>query len=183
MSLTNIAIIGATGNIGKIILNALITSNLPLTITLLTRHEPPPTPTLPPNITLTIQQTDFSSSLIAAFTGKDTIISAVGATAFTEQQKYIDAAVHAGVKRFIPSEFSVSSQNEAVLGLLPLFGQKREVVEYLRLKEGEGLSWTGIACSGLFDWVWSGKWIPRLRYPQSHSCHLGWRREELYSHQ
>ncbi|KAI9924824.1 hypothetical protein MW887_006680 [Aspergillus wentii] len=121
MSLTNIAIIGvsphqyiylksnfnqATGNIGKIILNALITSNLPLTITLLTRHEPPPTPTLPPNITLTIQQTDFSSSLIAAFTGKDTIISAVGATAFTEQQKYIDAAVHAGVKRFIPSEFS-----------------------------------------------------------------------------
>lgn len=65
----------------------------------------------------------------------------------------MDASLQAGVKRFIPSEFSASSQSEAVLQLLPLFGQKKELIEYLKGKEAEGLSWTGISTSGLFDWV------------------------------
>ena len=77
----------------------------------------------------------------------------MGATAFEEQKRFVDAAVHAGVKRFIPSEFSANSQNEAVLKLLPLFGQKKELIEYLKIKELEGLTWTGIATSALFDWV------------------------------
>lgn len=91
--------------------------------------------------------------LHAAFKGKDAVISAVGATAFGEQKKFVDAALRAGVKRFIPSEFSANSQNDAVLQLLPLFAQKKKLIEYLRSKEAEGLTWTGIATSGLFDWV------------------------------
>jgi hypothetical protein len=103
---------------------------------------------------VTVLKTDFSDGgLETAFKGQDVIISVVGATAFGEQKKFVDAALRAGVKLFIPSEFSVSSQNEAVLQLLPLFGQKKELVEYLRSKESEGLTWTGIATSGLLDWV------------------------------
>ncbi|KAJ5153254.1 uncharacterized protein N7482_009732 [Penicillium canariense] len=41
---------------------------------------------------------------------------------------------------------------EAVIQLLPLFGQKKELIGYLKSKETEGLTWTGIATSGLFDW-------------------------------
>ena len=85
--------------------------------------------------------------------GQDAVISVVGATGFGEQKKFVDAAIRAGVKRFLPSEFSISSQNEAVLQLLPLFGQKKELVEYLKSKESEGLTWTGLAASCLFDWV------------------------------
>jgi NmrA-like family. len=97
---------------------------------------------------------DYSGEgLEAAFTGKDVVISVVGATAFGEQKKFVDAAIRAGVKRFIPSEFSINSQNDAVLQLLPLFGQKKELIEYLKSKETDGLTWTGIAASGLFDWV------------------------------
>ena len=81
------------------------------------------------------------------------MISAVGATGFNEQKALVDAAIHAGVKRFIPSEFSANSQNEAVLQLLPLFGQKNDLIKYLKSKESSGLTWTGIATSGLFDWV------------------------------
>jgi hypothetical protein len=77
----------------------------------------------------------------------------VGATAFGEQKRFVDAAIRAGVKRFLPSEFSANSQNEAVLQLLPLLRLKKELVEYLKSKENEGLTWTGIATSGLFDWV------------------------------
>ncbi|RAL01428.1 aromatic alcohol reductase, partial [Aspergillus ibericus CBS 121593] len=143
-----VTLIGATGSIGKIILNAL-SSQPNFTVTILTRQES--TTTFPPGTT--IHQTDYSpTSLEALLHGQDVLISAVGATGFTEQQKFIDAAVRAGVKRFIPSEFSTSSEDDVVLKILPLFQQKRDVINYLKEKEKLGLSWTGIATSGLFDW-------------------------------
>ena len=108
--------------------------------------------TFPPKVL--VHKTDFSESdLSSAFEGQDAVISAVGATAFTEQKKFIDAAVHAGVKRFIPSEFSSNTLNEPVRQMLPLFNQKKEVLDYLKSKESVGLTWTGIATALLFDWV------------------------------
>lgn len=103
---------------------------------------------------VTVYKSDFSGGdLETAFKGQDAVISALGATGFGEQKKLVDAAIRAGVKRFIPSEFSASSQNAAVLQLLPLFGQKAELIEYLRAKQSADFSWTGIATSLLFDWV------------------------------
>lgn len=103
---------------------------------------------------MAVLKTDYSDAgLEAAFKGKDVVISVVGATGFGEQKKFVDAAIRAGVKRLIPSEFSANSQNDAVLQLLPLFGQKKELIEYLKSKETDGLTWTGIATSALFDWV------------------------------
>lgn len=109
--------------------------------------------TFPPNVN--VRKTDFSESdLFSAFKGQDAVVSAVGATGFTEQKKFIDAAAHAGVKRFIPSEFSSNTLNEPVRQMLPLFNQKKEVLDYLKSKESFGLTWTGIATALLFDWVW-----------------------------
>lgn len=72
---------------------------------------------------------------------------------FGEQKKIVDASLRAGVRRFLPSEFSASSQDEAVLQLLPLFGQKKELIEYLKSKESDTFSWTGVATGLLLDWV------------------------------
>lgn len=139
----------ASGSIGKIILDGLVASSQ-FEITVISRKESEAT--FPPGVTLV--KTDFSDEgLEAAFKGKDVVISAVGATAFGQQKKFVDSAIRAGVKRFIPSEFSINSQNDAVLQLLPLFGQKKELIEYLKNKETDGLTWTGIATSALFDWV------------------------------
>ncbi|KAF3916853.1 hypothetical protein ABW20_dc0109871 [Dactylellina cionopaga] len=147
-TLKNVAIIGASGNIGKIILGGLIDS-AQFNVTAISRSTSDVT--FPRGVT--VIRTDFSDEdLVAAFKGQDVVISVVGATAFGEQKKFVDAALRAGVKRFLPSEFSVSSQNQAVLQLLPLFGQKKELVDYLRSKESEGLTWTGLASSGLLDW-------------------------------
>lgn len=77
----------------------------------------------------------------------------MGVEGFDQQQKLVDAAVRAGVKRFLPSEFSSSSEDPAVLGLLPLFEVKKNLIEYLKNKEQDGLSWTGLATGLLFDWV------------------------------
>jgi hypothetical protein len=70
-----------------------------------------------------------------------------------DQKKFIDASIRAGVKRFIPSEFSSNTLSDTIIQLVPLFEQKRVVLDYLKSKESEGLTWTGIATSLLFDWV------------------------------
>ncbi|KAE8414171.1 hypothetical protein BDV36DRAFT_286415 [Aspergillus pseudocaelatus] len=144
----NIVLIGASGDIGKIILDGLVAS-FSFNITILSRKESKAS--FPAGIT--VRKSDFSDAdLEAAFNGQDAIISAVGAAAFGEQKKIVDAAVRSGVQRFIPSEFSSNSQNEAVLKLAPFFGQKKELIEYLKTKQSDGLSWTAIATSGLLDW-------------------------------
>ncbi|KAB8260635.1 hypothetical protein BDV32DRAFT_158704 [Aspergillus pseudonomiae] len=144
----NIVLVGASGAIGKIILDGLIASSS-FNITVLSRKESKAS--FPAGIT--VHKSDFSDAdLEAAFKGQDAVISAVGATAFGEQKKVVDAAIRSGVLRFIPSEFSSNSQNEAVLKLAPFFGQKKELIEYLKTKQSDGLSWTAIATSGLLDW-------------------------------
>lgn len=103
---------------------------------------------------VSVYKSDFSNEdLQSAFKGQDVVISALGATGFGEQKKLVDAAIGAGVKRFIPSEFSSSSQDAEIIRLLPLFGQKSELIDYLKTKQSSGLSWTGVATSLLFDWV------------------------------
>ena len=85
--------------------------------------------------------------------GHEVIISAVGPAGFGEQQAIIDAAIKAGVKRYIPSEWSVNTLSATVRDLVPIFQTKYEVLNHLATKEAEGFSWTGIAAGPLFDWV------------------------------
>ncbi|KAE8383634.1 hypothetical protein BDV26DRAFT_93810 [Aspergillus bertholletiae] len=144
----NIVLIGAGGDIGKIVLDGLLASP-GFNITVLSRKESKAS--FP--VGITVHKSDFSDAdLEAVFNGQDAIISAVGATAFGEQKKIVDAAIRSGVQRFIPSEFSSNIQNEAVLKLNPFFSQKKELIEYLKAKQSAGLSWTAIATSGLLDW-------------------------------
>lgn len=70
-----------------------------------------------------------------------------------DQKLFVDAALAAGVKRFLSSEFSVNTMSKAVRELVPLFEVKMELIEYLRGKEKEGLSWTGVGAGLLLDWV------------------------------
>lgn len=103
---------------------------------------------------VTIRTTDFSEDdLTNALTGQDVVISALGVEGFDQQQKIVDAAVRARVKRFLPSEFSSSIEDPAVLELMPLFQVKKNLIEYLKSKEKDGLTWTGLATGLLFDWV------------------------------
>jgi len=147
-TLKNVVIVGASGSIGKVILDALVAAPQ-FNVTVLSRSTS--SHTVPAGVT--VRQSDFSDAdLAAAFKGQDAVISAVGATAFAEQKKFIDASIAAGVKRFIPSEFSSNTLSPAVCELLPLFGQKLEILEYLKTKESSGLTWTAIWTALLFDW-------------------------------
>ncbi|TFB02992.1 Isoflavone reductase-like protein [Trichoderma ghanense] len=148
MAYKNIVLVGASGSIGRIILGGLITAG-GYNITVVSRKDS--SATFPSDVT--VYKSDFTESdLQSAFKGQDVVISALGATGLGEQKKLVDAAIGAGVKRFLPSEFSSSSQDAAVLQLLPLFSQKSELIEYLKTQQSAEFSWTGIATSLLFDW-------------------------------
>lgn len=150
-ALKSIVIIGGGGNIGQIVLRGLLTSR-DLAITVLKR--PGSTSTFPTSPNLKVIESDISlDSLIPIFTGQDVVISIVGATGIGEQKVYVDAAVQAGVKRFLPSEFGVNGQSEAVKQLIPFFKVKQDLLDYLVEKEKDELSWTAVITGVLYDWV------------------------------
>ncbi len=109
--------------------------------------------TFPPEIV--VHKTDYTeSSLLAAFKDQDAIVSAIATFSTTLQKTIIDAAVKAGVKRFLPSEYGVDTARSEIEDYLPPALMKQEVVQYLRTKESAGLSWTAICVGAWFDWVY-----------------------------
>jgi hypothetical protein len=90
----------ASGNVGKPILKALLDAGQ-FELTVLSRKES--NATFPTGAK--VVKTDFSAdSLADLFRGQDVVISAVTTQAVDEQIKFIDAALKAGVKRFITSD-------------------------------------------------------------------------------
>lgn len=83
----------------------------------------------------------------------DAVVSLVGHQGIQHERRMIDAAVAAGVKYFIPSEFGHDSSDPTVRSYLPIMVQKNAVMEYLKTKEKDGLSWTMIVTGLWFDWV------------------------------
>ncbi|KAK3292878.1 uncharacterized protein B0H64DRAFT_344989 [Chaetomium fimeti] len=158
---------GSTGNLGPSLIHAL--HNAGFTVTAITRPSPtpstnttttttnPPTPNLPPDTrTLTA---DYASveSLTAAFSGQDAVVSAVGTQAVGTQHTAVDAAVAAGVQRFVPSEFGIHTRLVRERPIGRVLAGKVGVVDYLegvveRTGGEGGLSWTGVSTGLFFDW-------------------------------
>ncbi|KIV78827.1 hypothetical protein PV11_06437 [Exophiala sideris] len=147
--LKKVVLIGASGNLGSIILSALLHEKA-FEVTVVTRESG--SASFPPDLSV-VRTAYTESELVRAFAGHDAVICAVGATGFLDQKVFIDAAIKAGVKRFIPSEFSSNTQSEAVRRLVPVFEPKKMVLDYLKGEESSGLTWTGLATGILFDWA------------------------------
>ncbi|KAI1652660.1 NAD(P)-binding protein [Daldinia decipiens] len=148
-----VALAGATGNIGAPILEALLGSDF--NVTALSRIGGNSSK-LKPHPNLVIKEVDFSSieSLTPALMGVQVVVSCVATMAMGDQNPLIDAAAAAGVKRFIPAEFGIDSQNPLCMQL-PIVGvSKVKTQQRLREKSRSdpGFTYTAIA-NGLFlDW-------------------------------
>jgi uncharacterized protein YbjT (DUF2867 family) len=144
----NVVLIGAGGNLGPSILTEFLKSSF--TVTVLSREDSKST--FPSEAK--VVKTDYSpESLAKAFDGQDAVISIVGNAGFADQTKIIDAAVAAGVKRFVPSEFGSDTDNSDVRAIVPIFNGKKQVVDYLKGKESDTFSWTALITGPFFDWV------------------------------
>ncbi|EMD69061.1 hypothetical protein GGP41_004921 [Bipolaris sorokiniana] len=148
MSIKNVIIIGAGGNLGPSVLNAFLKESS-FNTTVLSRQNS--NSKFPPDVK--VIHADYSSqdSLKAAFQGQDAVVSLVGGLAVGDQHKLIDAAIAAGVKRFIPSEYGSNTPDKRARDIVPVFEAKFAVVNYLKSREAE-ISWTSIATGPFFDW-------------------------------
>ena len=100
-----------------------------------------------------VHQTDYSvDSLVKAFEGQDAVVSAMGSTALDSQFAMVEAAAKAGVKRFLPSEMGIN-QLGPEMAAMPTLDVKHKVVDALKKRESQGLSWTGLFNGPFYDWV------------------------------
>ncbi|KUJ17916.1 NAD(P)-binding protein [Mollisia scopiformis] len=152
MARTKVALAGATGNLGAVVLKALLNANHHVTV--LSRINGNSS-RLTPHPNIAIAKVDFNSthSLTTALQGVEVVISCLATLAIGSQNLLIDASVSAGIKRFIPAEFGMDSLNP-LCTKLPVCVPKVDTQRYLQEKtlSYPGFSYTGIA-NGLFlDW-------------------------------
>jgi uncharacterized protein YbjT (DUF2867 family) len=147
MGFQNIVVIGGAGNLGVVVVPILLEAGLKVTALI----RPKSQSTFPENVE--VKKADYTfESLKSIFAGKDAVVNLVGNTGLSEEKIMVDAAAAARVKWFIPSEFGHDTTNPMVTELLDLFQVKVQVVQYLRTKEKEGLSWTSLLTGFFFDW-------------------------------
>lgn len=145
----NVAIAGATGNLGPSLVNALLDAGFEVTI--FTRAGGRTPANLPHGVSKVVPVEYTSvSSLTSALRGHDVFVSNIpnhGA-----QKPLIDAAIAAGVKRFVPSEFGMDVMRDEKTAALPMFKDGKKVIqEYLKEKSGE-ISWTCVVTGLFLDW-------------------------------
>ncbi|KAF4158633.1 hypothetical protein CNMCM8927_003767 [Aspergillus lentulus] len=148
-TIKNVALAGATGNAGSNILTALLDTGK-FTITVLTRN---PNPNLPASVTTQVVDFDSFDSITAALKGQDAFIDATSVPDPSVAIRLIDAAVAAGVHRFIPAEFSIDP-TATTCRALPVFAGKARVYEYLRQVAADGrITYTSISTGAFLDWT------------------------------
>lgn len=107
--------------------------------------------TFPSGVQVIYADYDSQDSLSEAFEGQDVVISLVASSVLKSQTKLIDAAIAAGVQRFIPSEFGSDTVDPRNRAIVNLSNDKYEVTKYLKSNEGK-ISWTSIITGPFFDW-------------------------------
>lgn len=94
---------------------------------------------------------DGHDALVAALKGIDAVVSSVGNPTFADQKAWLDAAVDAGVKRFILSEFATDLDHPDSRNL-EVFKEKRATREYAESLAAEGkIEWTSILTGPFLD--------------------------------
>ncbi|KAJ3541557.1 hypothetical protein NM208_g4550 [Fusarium decemcellulare] len=145
-----ILIVGATGSIGSIILQALINEPT-FVVTALQRSSSKGK--LPPHVhVVTIDDSYPSEALVSAFSSQDAVINCMTSLAVSDQLRFVDAAVTAKVGRYVPSEYGLNNNKPEARALNSVFREKGEVQDYLRSKESTGLEWMAIACGMWLKW-------------------------------
>ncbi|KAF7187616.1 Pinoresinol reductase 1 [Pseudocercospora fuligena] len=145
MAYTKVAVSGATGNLGPAVVEQLVNAGLDVTIL----SQSGKTTGLPSSVKVT--RVDYSSqdSLISALKGNEAYVCLV--PDHGSQPALIDAAIAAGIQRFIPSEFGSNVSGNSKTAALPVFAGKKKTQDYLATKASE-ISYT-VVVNGLFlDW-------------------------------
>ncbi|KAF8858179.1 NAD(P)-binding protein [Acephala macrosclerotiorum] len=136
----NIALLGATGNLGSRILTAL--NKAGFTVTAIQRKD---STNVPQGASHSLK-VDLSSEsdLTTAFKGQDVVVSALPNPRLVTDKIWMNAAINAGVKRIIPSEYSTNLENKRAQKL-PIIFHKLEIRKYVEGLANEGkVEWSSV---------------------------------------
>ncbi|KIW44906.1 hypothetical protein, variant [Exophiala oligosperma] len=151
--LRNVVVFGAGGtNIGHHLVKALLSQPESFTVTIIARKS---SKSRFPEGAKVVYVDDSlpHEELVNAMHGADAVVSAIGYGSISAEEKLIDAAIDAKVKRFLPSEFGVNNTNAAARALSPVFDAKGGVIDLLRSKEATGFTWTAVPTGLWLDWA------------------------------
>ncbi|KAK0610143.1 hypothetical protein B0T17DRAFT_545992 [Bombardia bombarda] len=150
-TLKNIAITGASGSLGSVIFKKLLDSGK-FNIRVLKRSTS--SGTFPAGVEVIDVDFESPASLEAALAGQDAVINAMSVYGDNRpHMALVRAAVAAGVKRILPSEFG-ANLDAPLTRSLPIFGGKVEVEEYLKqaVAENAAISYTLVFNAAFLDW-------------------------------
>ncbi|KAI1260001.1 putative isoflavone reductase family protein CipA [Xylariaceae sp. FL1019] len=147
----NVAIVGATGNVGAAVLKAVLASRA-FTVTAITR--PNSTHKFPSGVTT--KEADLSSldSLAAAFKGHDAVVNTTNIPDPVTNIRVADAARKAGVYRFIPADFGQNPET-CHTPEFSVFAFKTATLKHLKetTKSGtEEMTWSALINGPFLDW-------------------------------
>ncbi|KAI0380277.1 NAD(P)-binding protein [Hypomontagnella monticulosa] len=149
-SINNVAVIGASGNLGKEVVKELLKAGFK--VTAFARENS--TATFPSDVI--VKKVDYQSveSLTAALEGQDAVVSTIATVAVGGQTPLVDAAIAAKVKRFIPSEFGINTRKIDNTGIGSILQAKVKTLDYIieKSKQNPWFTWTGISSGIFFDW-------------------------------
>lgn len=155
-SIKNVSIVGASGRLGSFVLTKLVASNK-FNVQVIKRAGS--SSALPEGIKVIEADYDNLDSLKTAFQGQDAVVSVVGDAGASSQITMVDAAIAAGVKRFLPSNFGSNMANSNSRKL-PVFVKKVAVEDYLHEKsKTTDLTYSFVYVGGLIDFVLKSKII------------------------
>ncbi|KAL9618675.1 MAG: hypothetical protein Q9160_006642 [Pyrenula sp. 1 TL-2023] len=144
-AIQNVALAGATGNLGPAVLNALLDAKF--NVTVLTRQGSKSS--VPESVKAVAVDYESIESLEKALQGQDALISTLP---IMSQKALVDAAIKAGVKRYIPSEFGTDVLHPRTIDL-PVFMPKVQVTQYLEQVAKEGrITYTRVVSGIFLDW-------------------------------
>ncbi|KAF3940264.1 hypothetical protein ABW19_dt0208659 [Dactylella cylindrospora] len=154
----NVLLIGATGDLGRHILTALLNLSTahptqPINLSILTRPSSTSTSTLPSHIKVLRGDITSKSFLSTAFTGQDIIISAISPYALSLQKDMLDVAGQVGVKRFVLGEFGLDTKDVELTDRVRVFQENRRVLEHTEaaVVRYPTLQWTGVICGAFLE--------------------------------
>lgn len=144
-----VTLVGPSGNLGETLFKAFVNSGK-FDIQVLRRHGSKTT--YPNNVK--VVDVDFTSveSLVEPLKGQDAIVSTLAEEVLDLQINIIDAAILAGVRRFVPSEFGSNLDNKNTRAL-PVFARKVKTQDYLIEKaKTTSLTYTFVYNGPFLDW-------------------------------
>lgn len=147
--LKNIALIGASGDLGSHILEKLQASGQ-FNIRVLRR--PTSHASFPPTVKVIDVLLDDVESLTEALRDQDAVVSALGTSQIPQQEHLAEACIRAGVQRLIPAEFGADIPNLKVQSLPTFHPHTRIHKAVIEACETSSLTYTFVHNGVFLDW-------------------------------